>query len=58
MLETSKRHRLESNDGEIKNLFPKVKYLKIINSHLYPEQVVNLIIENFPDINNFTVEET
>ncbi|MGX9825351.1 hypothetical protein ACVVIB_12850 [Lactococcus lactis] len=47
LLETMKKHRLESKDGEIKKLFPKVHYMKIDNSNLEPEQVVKLILKKW-----------
>ena len=47
LLTSARKNRLESRENEVKRLFPAVKYLKINNTKLAPEEVCTQIIEVF-----------
>lgn len=47
LLDTMENHRLESHDGELKELFPDVQSMKIDNTSLSPCEVSELIVKEF-----------
>ena len=47
LLDTMENHRLESHDGELKELFSDVQSMKIDNTSLSPHEVSELIVKEF-----------
>ncbi|AQP53894.1 hypothetical protein CBF34_05320 [Vagococcus penaei] len=47
LLMTAKNNRLESNPGEVEQLFPDIPYCRILNTNLSPNDVCQVIINQF-----------